>query len=175
MAPARLHAQVEAELLEAKRNLAASQDRVSAAARQLGTELREIRRTVERIRAVRPHPIYPGGFRFPAYRWDEYDELLALEAPALYEVVERAYVAAHNTNEVLRIRSERIVRKDVGLGETPDDGLDAVYELAGEALDALAEPHGEPWETGAQRAVRLVTEDILQEAAERSKDSQGGG
>jgi hypothetical protein len=31
------------------------------------------------------------------------------------------------------------------------------------ALDALGEPRGEPWETGAQVAVRTVTEDILRE------------
>jgi hypothetical protein len=163
-APAQLHAELQAQLDRVQAEASTSRSRVQVAARQLGTELRAIRNAVERIRSMKPHPIYPDGFSFPAYRWDEFDDLLAAEAPDLYEVVERAYVAAHGTNEVLRIR-----RQSAGghtLGETPDDRLDAAYELAGEALDALGEARGPVWETPAQEATRLVTEDILREADE---------
>jgi hypothetical protein len=166
-APARLHAAQEADLARLRAERADSEARVRSAARQLGTELREIRHAIERVRAWKPHPIYPDGFAFPAYRWDEFDELLAAEAPDLYETVERAYVAAHSTNEVLRIRRQGARGRT--LGETPDDRLDKVYELAAEALDALGEERGPVWETPAQEAVRLVTEDILREAGEQPK------
>jgi hypothetical protein len=45
----------------------------------------------------------------------------------------------------------------------PDERLEAAYDAAGEALDALDEPRGEVWETEAQRAARLVAEDVARE------------
>jgi hypothetical protein len=53
-----------------------------------------------------------------------------------------------------------------------DDGLDAAYESAGEALDALEEPRGEVWESGVDRDVRTVTEDVVREGVQRGLDSE---
>lgn len=78
--------------------------------------------------------------------------------------MERAYTAAHHVNEALQMRRTRAGRSDQIIGVIADDGLDEAYDAAGDALDALGEPRGEVWESGAQRAVRLVTDDILREA-----------
>jgi hypothetical protein len=142
---------------------------VDAIRRQLGTELRDIRHKIEIVNSTRPHPHYSPGFRLPAFRFDEYRERLA-EDPELYAIVEKAYTAAHHVNEALQMRETR-AGQGVTIGVIPDDGLDAAYSVAGEALDALNEPRGEPWETGAQRAVREVTEDMLAEVGDRGTDS----
>jgi hypothetical protein len=130
-----------------------------AVSRQLGTELRDIRHRIELVKTTRPHPHYSHGFRLPGARFDEYDEMLA-ERPELYPAVEKAYTAAHHVNEALAMRETR-ANTGATIGVIDDDGLDAAYEAAGEALDALGEPRGEVWESGANRAVRLVTEDVL--------------
>lgn len=135
--------------------------RLHVAALQLGTELREIRHRIEMVHTTRPTPHYGDGFRLPAYRWDEYDEVVA-ENPDLYRVVERAYVAAHHVNEALQMRRARAGQGRL-LCVIPDDGLEAAYEAAGGALDALGEPRGEVWESSVGRTVRQVTEDLIRD------------
>jgi hypothetical protein len=130
--------------------------------RLFGTELREIRRKIEMARAMRPTPHYSHTFQLPGARWDEYDDALAA-FPELYEVVERAYTAAHQVNEALGFRKARASSTAKAIGVMPDDGLEAAYNAAGEALDALGEPRGEEWETAATRAARLVTEDVVRD------------
>jgi hypothetical protein len=106
--------------------------------RQIGTEPRDVRHKIEFVKSIKPDPHYSRGFQLPAARWDEYEEILA-EHPELYAVVEKAYTAAHRVNEVIAIRETR-----AGCNRTiaviSEDGLDAAYEAAGEALDALNEP-----------------------------------
>jgi hypothetical protein len=138
--------------------------RLAAISRQLGTELRAIRHKIDILRTTRPHPHYSHEFHLPAYRWDEFDEELSADAKP-YRIVEHAYNAAHHVNEALDMRRTR-ARPNATLGVIPDDGLDEAYEAAGEALDALGEPRGEVWETGAERAVRLVVDDIMREMEE---------
>ncbi len=133
-----------------------------AVALQLATELRDIRHKVEIVKSTRPAAHYSHGFRLPAFRWDELDDKLA-RWPDLYASVEKAYTAAHHVNEALEMRRTRAGRPDQTLGVIPDDGLDEAYEAAGDALDALGEPRGEVWESGAVRAVRLVAQDIARE------------
>jgi hypothetical protein len=137
------------------------EDKISTLARQIGTELRDIRHKIEIVRATRPNPHYSHGFQLPGARWDEYDEVLAEDAK-LYGIVERAYTAAHHVNEALDMRRTR-AGEGVTVGVLPDDGVDAAYDAAGEALDALGQERGPVWETEADRAVRLVAEDIVQE------------
>lgn len=138
--------------------------RLGAIARQLGTELRDIRHKIEIVKSTRPHPHYSHGFQLPAFRWDELDDELA-SYPALYRKMEGAYTAAHHVNEALMMRRTR-AGEGKTIGVIPDDGLDEAYEAAGEALDELGESRGRVWESGSQRAVRLVTEDILRDADE---------
>lgn len=59
----------------------------------------------------------------------------------------------------------------VTIAVIPDDGLDVAYDAAGDALDALKESRGEPWETQAERAVRGVGEDVLAEFAQERADA----
>ena len=68
----------------------------------MGTELRDIRLKIERIKAATP-AIYPSGFRFPGRQFTEFQNLLSAH-PEVYEKVERAYTAAHNVNEVLDLK-----------------------------------------------------------------------
>jgi len=139
------------------------------AALPLGTELRDIRHKIELVKSTRPNPHYSHGFRLPGARWDEYDSFLAADWPDLYPIIERAYTAAHHVNEALKMRETRAgVGKTVGV--IADDGLDEAYDAAGVALDALGESRGEPWETGAQAAVRAVTEDIQREWEEKQQN-----
>jgi hypothetical protein len=136
--------------------------RLARFSRLFGTELREIRRKIEMVKAMGPTPHYSHGFQLPGTRWDEYDEALT-EFPQLYEIVERAYTAAHHVNEALGFRRTRASTPTTTIGVGPDDGLDDAYDAAGEALDALGEARGEIWETAADRAARLVTADIVRE------------
>ncbi len=143
--------------------------RLAAAKLQFGTELRDIRHKIEIVRSTRPHPHYSDGFRLPAFRWDEYDELVAVQDPGLYTQLERAYVAAYHVNSTTEMRRTR-AGEGVTLGVLPEDGLDAAYDLAGDALDALGEERGDVWESGYGKALRIVTEDIAAELqAERSR------
>lgn len=135
----------------------------------LGTELRDIRHKIELVKSTRPNPHYSRGFRLPGARWDEYDDFLAKDWPDLYPVIERAYTAAHHVNEALNMRETR-AGGTTTLGVIPDDGLDEAYEAAGEALDALGEPRGEPWKTKAQAAVQVVADDIQRELEEKEGD-----
>lgn len=125
-----------------------AQARLAAAKLQFGTELRDIRHKIEIVRSTRPHPHYSEGFRLPAFRWDEYDELVAVQDAALYAVLEYAYVAAHHVNSALDMRRTR-AGPGVTIGVIDEDGLDAAYHAAGEALDALGEERGEVWESQA--------------------------
>jgi hypothetical protein len=134
---------------------------MTIAGRQIGTELRDIRHKIEIVRSTRPSPHYSHGFRLPNARFDEYDEILA-EDPELYPIVERAYTKAHHVNEALDMRRTR-ANPGQTIAVIPDDGLDAAYDASGEALDALGEERGEPFETEADRAVRMVAEDIAAE------------
>jgi hypothetical protein len=138
-------------------------DQLSIASRQIGTELRDIRHKIEIVRATRPTRHYGAGFRLPGARWDEYDEVLAAN-PALYATVERAYTAAHHVNEAVDMRRTR-AKPGMTLGVIAEDGLDEAYDAAGDALDALREPRGEPFESDYDRAVRLVTEDVVRDGA----------
>jgi hypothetical protein len=103
-----------------------------AVARQLATELRDIRHKIEIVRIAAQ---YAEVFQLPAARWDEYDGLLA-EHPDLYAVVERAYTAAHHSNEVVAMRRSR-AKPGMTIGVIDEDGLAEAYEAAQEALDAL--------------------------------------
>jgi hypothetical protein len=136
--------------------------RLARISRLFGTELREIRRKIEMAKAMAPTPHYSHDFQLPGARWDEYDETLAA-FPELYDVVGRAYTAAHQVNEALGFRRTRASSSSTTLGVIPDDGLNAAYDAAGQALDALGEPRGEVWETAADRATRLLAEDVLNE------------
>jgi hypothetical protein len=140
---------------------------MTLAVRQIGSELRDIRHKIEIVKSTRPHPHYSDMFRLPGARWDEYDEVLAKD-PALYRIVEAAYTAAHHVNEAVDMRRTR-AGEGVTVAVIPDDGVDAAYDTAGEALDALGEERGPVWETEASRAVRVVTEDILQEIEDDEK------
>lgn len=182
MAPVRVNRSLEEKLVEQRREATAALTHsaqighdygsniargvsLPAVRRQLGTELRDIRHKIELVKTTR---VYRRGFQLPAARWDQYDEVLA-ERPELYGVVDKAYTAAHHVNEAVALRATRIVGKDVQLGVHPDDGLDAAYDAAGEALDALGESRGEAFESAADRAARLVTEDVLQELQEEDE------
>jgi hypothetical protein len=136
--------------------------RLARVSRLFGTELREIRRRIEMAKAMAPTPHYSHAYHLPGARWDEYDDLLAA-FPELYDVIERAYTAAHHVNEALDFRRTRASSPTQTLGVMPDERLEAAYDAAGEALDALDEPRGEVWETEAQRAARLVAEDVARE------------
>lgn len=120
--------------------------KVAGAKIQLGTELRDIRHKIEIVRATRPHPHYSANFALPAFRWDDYDELLAVHAPDLYPAVESAYTAAHHVNSALDMRRTR-ANPGQTLGVIGEDGLDEAYEASGKALDALGEERGDVWES----------------------------
>jgi hypothetical protein len=141
------------------RDAAAERPSAEAIRRQLGTELRDIRQKIERVKAGK-RPRYWRGLRLPAARWDEYDEFLAEDAD-LYAILEAAYTAAHHINEHL-VRWETASSHPSFLVR-PEDGLDETYDAVGEALDALGEERGEPWESGAAKAARSVAEDIARE------------
>jgi hypothetical protein len=128
-----------------------AQAKLSGAKLQLGTELRDIRHKIEIVRSTRPHPHYSEGFGLPAYRWDEYDELLAVQDPELYAVVELAYTTAHHVNSAIDMRRTR-AGAGITIGVIDEDGLDAAYDAAGYALDALGEPRGEVWGSDAAAA-----------------------
>ncbi|HWD37320.1 MAG TPA: hypothetical protein VG944_00600 [Fimbriimonas sp.] len=116
------------------------------ASRRLGTELRDIRLMIERVKATNPMA-YPPGFRLPAARWEEYEPLLANYGD-LYRYVERAYTAALGVNEVLRLREARqSANMTTTLGVNAEDRLDVAHGAAGEALDALGEEHNDPFRT----------------------------
>jgi len=142
--------QYPSDMLEDWRMQIGEDNRLTAAKRQLGTELRDVRHRIEIVRATRPHPHYSHDFNLPVARWDEYDALIA-EWADLYPPVEAAYAAVTHVNEALRMRRTR-ANPGQALGVIEDDGIDEAYEAAGRALDALAEPRGEPWQTAAERA-----------------------
>jgi hypothetical protein len=133
---------LEEALGRATQRIADYEDRLKIVVPQFGTELRDIRHKIEIVRSTRPHPHYSDGFQLPNARWDEYDEILAA-SPDIYRVVERAYTAAHHVNSALDMRRTR-ANAGQTIGVIPEDGLDAAYDAAGEALDALGEPRGEP-------------------------------
>src|SRR5262249_37734259 len=119
-----------------------------AATTVIATELRDIRRKIEKLKAMAV-PIYWDGFQLPAARWGEYHNMLATN-PELYAQVERAYVAANDVNEAVDHR--RTVASGKTIGVAPSDPLAAAYEAAGEALDALGQPRGEVWKTEVEKA-----------------------
>jgi hypothetical protein len=129
---------------------------IEAIAAQLGTELKDIRRKIEKVKSMTV-PIYWEGFELPAARWNEHDEVLAMK-PEIYAVVEAAYVAANDVNEAIRHRLTvaRSRVKDRIVGPHPTDGLDAAYEAAGKALDVLGQPRGKKWETPEQEVAGLL-------------------
>ena len=147
---------------ELREELSVTRD-VARIARTLGTELRDIRHKIDLARSTRPTPHYSHEFALPDQRWGETAQALAAR-PDLYAVVERAYVAAHHVNDVMRLRRTRAA-PHVTLGIRSDDGLDDAYEAAGAALDALGEPRGDTYETPGQRAVRGVVEDLLDDSS----------
>jgi hypothetical protein len=115
----------------------------------IATELRDIRHRIEMIRAMSP-PAYARGFRFPDEMWRQSHKVLSTK-PELYAAVERAYAAARHVGQSLEVRETRS-RTSWTFGVIPDDGLDQAYEAAGEALDALGQPRGEPWQSVDQKA-----------------------
>jgi hypothetical protein len=138
-----------------------TEEAIDAIRVELGTELRDIRRKIEKVKGMEVQ-IYWEGFELPAARWHEYDEVLALEAE-LYAKVEAAYVAANDVNEAVRYR--RSINRVPGrnIGANPTDGLDRAYEAAGYALDALVQLRGEPWRTPTQEAAQAIIEDAREE------------
>jgi hypothetical protein len=126
-----------------------------------GTELRDIRHRIEMIRAMNP-PAYDRGFRFPDEMWKQSREALSTK-PELYAAVERAYTAARHVGQSLEVRETRSLTAWT-FGVIPDDGLDEAYEAAGEALDALGQPRGEPWQSVDQKAGGQIIEDIRNES-----------
>jgi hypothetical protein len=116
-------------------NIMAVPPSLPAVARQLATELQDIRHKIELVRATGPVNHYGSVFQLPAARWDEYDQLVA-EHPELYAVVEKAYTAAHHSNEVVAMRRSRAAPGQT-LGVIDEDALAETYEAAHEALDAL--------------------------------------
>lgn len=134
---------------------------LAAIQRQLGTELRDILRKVEMVKALDP-PSYSPAFQLPAARFGEYQGRLA-ELPELYEVIERAYTAAHHVNSVLDGRRGRLRDARAIMRVSPAERLDDAYEAAGIALDAMGESRGEPFETAVDRSARLVLEDLVRE------------
>jgi hypothetical protein len=128
-----------------------------------GTELRDIRRKIERVKVTNP-PSYPREFQLPGARWTEYGPVLAELRPELYVIVERAYTAAHDVNENLRTRESRQrATNPPQLGAIPEDGLDEAHGLAGEALDALGQKHNEPIKSALQTASEQIVGDIVRE------------
>src|SRR5207253_61670 len=127
------------------------------ASRRLGTELRDMRLMIERVKATSPMA-YPRGFRLPVARWQEYEPLLA-DHPDIYRLVERAYTAANGVNEVLRLREGRQGANVATLGVISEDGLDETHGAAGEALDALGEGHNAPFKPvpSGEVAIREMT------------------
>ncbi|MGZ4380405.1 MAG: hypothetical protein ACXVZN_06700 [Gaiellaceae bacterium] len=156
-------AESQAALEQANERLGVFENRLAIAKPQFGTELRDIGHKIEIVKSTRPNPHYSHGFQLPAARWDEYDEDMAAY-PELYRVLDHAYTAAHHVNSALDMRRTR-ANPGVTLGVIQEDGLDAAYDAAANALDALGEPLGEVWESGTGEALRLVTEDVVQELA----------
>jgi len=145
--------QSEADKQELRRELeaATANRQVDAIAAILGTELRDIRTKIERVKSTKPAS-YPFGFQLPAARFTEYESVLAKDR-RIYEVVSRAYTAAHHVNEMLNARESR--RREGNrqpLAAIPEDGLDEAHGAAGEALDVLGEPHNQPFRTGSERS-----------------------
>jgi hypothetical protein len=122
---------------------------------RIGTELRDIRRKIETVRATTAMQI-ADGFKLPAFRFEEYGDLLAQRDPILYATVERAYVAGHRVNEAVDLRRTRAGAGHIGANE--EDGWQEAYVLTGEALEALHERVDPPLETPAQTAARRLLE-----------------
>jgi hypothetical protein len=139
---------------------------LAAIQRQIGTELRDILRKIEMVKATNP-PSYPHGFQLPRARFTQYQERLS-ELPDLYAIVERAYSAAHHVNSALDMRRAR-ARVGWTIGVHPDDRLDDAYEAAGEALDAMDESRGEVFESTLDRTARRVLEDFVREDETRGE------
>jgi hypothetical protein len=151
---------------------------LSVVALQLGTELRDIRHKIELVRSTQPTPHYSHGFRLPAFRWNEYAEILA-EQPDLYAVIENAYTAAHHVNEALNMRETRAPGKTIGV--MPDDGLDAAYEASGAALEKLGHLPEFRESTRRDEEIQLLRDEahrrseelaLLREQVERDRDQR---
>jgi hypothetical protein len=80
------------------------------------------------------------GFAFPAFEWDAQRQLISRH-PALYEVVERAYTAAHRVNEIWRWRRTQATTRLIGANLEEDglEGVDTAAETAIEALDRVVD------------------------------------
>lgn len=138
----RIHARVSPIVSLANGADSARREELGRVARQLGSELREIRLMIERVKGTNPMS-YPRPFRLPTTQWEKHEDFLAREET--YDVVEKAYSAVRNTNGVLNLREARQGEKLTPLGVIVEDGLDRAHGLAGEALDALGEMHNEPF------------------------------
>jgi hypothetical protein len=152
----------ELEAAELRRALAArsSSDRIRGVAAMVGTELRDIRIKIERVKAMNP-VVYPFGYQLPANRFAEYETILA-DDRGVYDVVSRAYTAAHHVNEMLVAReSRRRPGNRQQLAAIPEDGLDEAHAAAGEALDKLGEDHNEPFRIAAQKAALGIIQDAV--------------
>lgn len=147
--------------IELATKAAAFEDRLSVARIQLGVELREVRHRIEIVRGTRPHPHYSDDFALPTARWQAHGDVLAASLE-LFRQVEPAYAAMTHVHAALEMRRTR-ARPGQMLGVIPEDGLDAVYDATGSALDALGEEHGEVWQSGIDRAVAGVVQDLMSE------------
>jgi hypothetical protein len=117
-----------------------AEKQLQSAAPLFGTELRDIRTKIEKVKA---DGSYPMGFKLPAFRWNDHARDLT-GRPDIYRIVERGYTAAHQVNERLDAReAKRRPGNRALLPVQPRDGLDEAHGAAGEALDALGEPHNE--------------------------------
>lgn len=157
----------ENELRALRPRVVAAEEQLAAkpltdAAPVVGTELRDIRRSIE---TIKNDGAYPRGFHFPTARWNEYEPVLA-QHPEIHTKVGRAYAAAHELNKKLDQREAmRREQNTKPLGIKHDDELDKIHGLAGEALDVLNQHHNEPVETPLQRGAREVLEDMMREDA----------
>ena len=104
-----------------------------------GTELRDIRDKIDRAKDAGE---YPPNFQLPGFCFAQHGQALAERRKDLYEIVDRAYTAAHHVNERIGIRvAKRRSGNRTPLYVESDDGLDEAHGFAGEALDALGLAH----------------------------------
>jgi hypothetical protein len=113
---------------------AADRRGLELAARQLRSELLDIQEKVALIDATVAGHTYWDGFAFPADEWHRHRDVLA-ENPALYEVVEAAYVTANRANEIIAQRRTRASNRLIGRADEED--LPGVSALAGKGVASL--------------------------------------
>lgn len=131
---------------------ASSEDRTEAlrtSALLLRTELLDIQNKIARFDKDR---VIPDGFAFPAAEWAKYRELVARE-PELYDVLAKAYTAAHRVNENFVWRRTVSTSRLIGVSES--DGLDDADTAARAAVTALDALLAKPAKSEASEPLTL--------------------